>query len=189
MLPDGSRLISRSEYPLLGDHNISNGLAAALAAAAAGADSGSIAQGLRSFKSLRHRLEPIREVSGVLWINDSKATNVYSTKVAVAAMQRPFVLMLGGQGKGESYSTLSAAVQLGCHTIVAYGDERVRISEELGDVVPVHQVADFAAAVNRARSLAKAGDVVLLSPACASFDQFQDFEERGEVFRDIVEAL
>ena len=182
-------LISRSRLPLLGDHNVSNALAAALAATAAGADSNTVAQGLESFRSLSHRLEPIGEVAGVLWINDSKATNISSTEVAARAMTRPFVLLMGGRGKGEAYSRLAPTIQQGCHDIVTYGEEKGKIAHELSDVVPVHEVASFDAAFDRARSLAIEGDVVLLSPACASFDQFSDFEERGNVFREMVEAL
>lgn len=182
-------MAQRSDISLLGDHNVSNGLAATLAAMAAGATVKQIRGGLETFRSLSHRLEPIREIDGVLWINDSKATNVPSTVVAATAMTRPYVLLLGGQGKGEPYSNIEAVLQNGCHDVVAYGDERERIAYALGATVPVHVEALFEVAVARARSLAIAGDVVLLSPACASFDQFSDFEERGEVFRKIVEAF
>jgi UDP-N-acetylmuramoylalanine--D-glutamate ligase len=146
-------------------------------------------RGLESFRPLSHRLEPVGEVNGVLWINDSKATNVASTEVAVAAMTRPFVLLLGGQGKGEAYTRLASVLGKDCHDVVAYGDERGRISAELGEEFPVHSELAFESAVALAGSLANVGDAVLLSPACASFDQFSDFEERGRVFREIVEAL
>ncbi len=189
LVVNGATLAQRSDISLLGDHNVSNGLAATLAAMAAGATVKQIRGGLETFRSLSHRLEPIREIDGVLWINDSKATNVPSTVVAATAMTRPYVLLLGGQGKGEPYSNIEAVLQNGCHDVVAYGDERERIAYALGATVPVHVEALFEVAVARARSLAIAGDVVLLSPACASFDQFSDFEERGEVFRKIVEAF
>jgi UDP-N-acetylmuramoylalanine--D-glutamate ligase len=186
-----NRLIARSELLVLGDHNVANGLAAALAVAATGKGIGpsQIKRGLSSFRPLRHRLEPIREVNGVLWINDSKATNVASTEVAAKAMTRPFVLVLGGQGKGEAFASLAPALERGCHDVVAYGDEREKIAAELGEVLPVHSEVVFEAAVARAGALANVGDVVLLSPACASFDQFPNFEERGRAFREIVEAL
>jgi UDP-N-acetylmuramoylalanine--D-glutamate ligase len=185
----GHPLIRRSAFHLLGEHNISNALAAALAATAAGVEREPITRGLESFRSLSHRLEPIREVRDVLWINDSKATNVSSTEVAVRSMTRPYVLLMGGRGKGETYSRLTSMVQRGCRGVIAYGEESEKIAKELGDAVPVQMEASFEAAVTRARSLATPGDVVLLSPACASFDQFSDFEERGRVFREIVEAL
>ena len=189
LLLNGTPLLARASFPLLGDHNVSNALAAALAASAAGADRVAVARGLESFRSLRHRMEPIREVAGVLWVNDSKATNISSTKVAVRAMVRPFVLILGGQGKGEAYSEIASVLSPGCHDLVAYGEEGERIKNELGDTVPIHVEVSFEAAVARAGALGVAGDVVLLSPACASFDQFSDFEERGDVFRQMVEAL
>jgi UDP-N-acetylmuramoylalanine--D-glutamate ligase len=189
LLMDGEPLISRSELPLLGDHNVSNALAAALAAKAAGAAPAQIVRGLGSFRSLSHRLEPIREIDDVLWINDSKATNVSSTEVALRAMSRPYVLLLGGLGKGEAYSRLALEIQRGCHDVIAYGDDREKIAHELSDAAPVHLEETIGAAVARARTLSNAGDVVLLSPACASFDQFSDFEERGRVFRDMVEAF
>ncbi len=189
LMLNGNPLISRSDFPLLGDHNIANGLAATLAVTTAGIEPGKIGEGLRSFRPLSHRLEPVREVNGVLWINDSKATNVASTEVAVAAMTRPFVLLLGGQGKGEAFSRLASLSGKGCHDVVAYGDERVKIAAELGEKLPVHSELTFESAVALAGSLANVGDAVLLSPACASFDQFSDFEERGRVFREFVEAL
>lgn len=189
LMVNGRTVLARSRFPLLGDHNVSNALAAAIAAIAAGADSGAVSRGLESFRSLRHRLEPIREVAHVLWINDSKATNISSTMVAVQAMTRPFVLIMGGRGKGEGYSKIAQLLKPRCHNIVAYGEESDKIAAELGVAVPAHKEASFEAAVDRARSLAVEGDVVLLSPACASFDQFSNFEERGDVFREMVEAL
>jgi UDP-N-acetylmuramoylalanine--D-glutamate ligase len=189
LILQGETLMSRSSFPLLGDHNVSNALAAALAATAAGADKCAVAKGMEFFRPLRHRLEPVREIAGVLWINDSKATNISSTEVAVRAMVRPFVLIMGGHGKGEAYTRLAPILIPGCHDVIAYGEEGEKVADELGDTLPVHVDLSFEAAVVRARALAMAGDVVLLSPACASFDQFSDFEERGNVFREIVEAL
>ena len=185
----GEPLLTKSSFPLLGEHNLSNALAAALAATLAGADSGAVAKGLMSFRSLPHRLEPIREIEGVLWINDSKATNVSSTEVAVRAMARPFVLIMGGQGKGEAYSRFAPLLAPFCHDVVAYGEEGQKVEDELKSNLPVHVEVSFGAAVVRARSLAVEGDVVLMSPACASFDQFSNFEERGDFFREIVEAM
>jgi len=189
LLVNGGELITRSRFPLLGDHNVSNALAAALAAAEVGADPRMIASGLSSFRSLPHRLEPLREVAGVLWINDSKATNISSTEVAVQAMTQPFVLLLGGRGKGEPYTRLAQHIVKYCHDIVAYGEDREKVSRDLGEVLPTHVEVSFEAAFERARSLAVEGDVVLLSPACASFDQFLNFEQRGDTFREMVDAL
>jgi UDP-N-acetylmuramoylalanine-D-glutamate ligase len=109
-------------FPLLGDHNVANALAASLAAREAGADPTRLAAGLRSFKAIPHRVEPIREVDGVLWINDSKSTNVTSTEVAVTALERPFVLLLGGRHKGAPYSPLIPLLKGRCRAVVAYGE-------------------------------------------------------------------
>ncbi len=185
----GQDLIARDSLPLLGDHNVSNALAAALAATSVGAHAASIARGLQSFEPLRHRLEPIREVDGVLWINDSKATNVASTAVAVRAMTRPFALLMGGRGKGEAYSRLATLLASNCKSIVAFGEDKERIARELGDAVPVQLQPSLSHAISVAGSFCRSGDVVLLSPACASFDQFTNFEERGDVFRKAVESL
>lgn len=184
----GAELLARSELPLLGDHNVANSLAAALAASAAGIESGAIAQGIRSFKPIRHRLEPIREVGGVLWINDSKATNVASTLVALAAMERRYVLIAGGRPKGEGYAALREELG-GCRAVVAYGEAGAAIAGALDDLVSVVRVGPFDDAVARAGAIAQSGDAVLLSPASASFDQFTDYEERGERFRNLVEVI
>ncbi len=189
LVMSGERLLERAQLPLLGDHNVSNALAAALAASAAWAEVGEAARGLESFRPLPHRLEPLREVAGVLWINDSKATNVSSTTVALAAMSRPFVLIAGGRPKGEAYAPLVPLLEGSCRAVVAYGEGREVIAGELGHVVSVHVAPGFGEAVESARRLAQEGEVVLLSPACASFDQFTDYEERGRTFRELVEAM
>lgn len=184
----GAPLLARAKLALLGDHNVANALAAALAVYVAGAAADAIAASLATFRPLPHRLEPIRDVGGVRWVNDSKATNVASTTVAVKAMQGPFLLILGGRHKGESYRRLAAILVGGCRAVVAYGEAREQIVRELADAVPTHSEEAFDDAVARAAALARAGDTVLLSPACASFDQFASYEERGDRFRRLVEA-
>jgi UDP-N-acetylmuramoylalanine--D-glutamate ligase len=182
-------LLERAELPLLGDHNVANALAAALAVqAAASAPIAALAEGLRSFRPLAHRLEPVREVRGVLWINDSKATNLGSTEVALAAVDRPSVLLLGGRHKGESYRRLIPALAR-CRGVVAYGESRPLVVADLGGAVPVSEAAGFDEALQRAAALAVPGDAVLLSPACSSYDQFRNYEERGARFRALVEAM
>lgn len=181
-------LLLRGRFPLLGEHNVANALAAALAAQAAGVPSAVIAEGLASFRGLPHRLEPIREVAGVLWINDSKATNVASTLVALRAMTRPFVLIAGGRPKGEGFESLAEPLRDRCRGVLAYGEAAGGLAAGLSGPAPVEIVPRFADAVARARALARPGDAVLLSPACASFDQFANYEERGEIFRRLVEA-
>jgi UDP-N-acetylmuramoylalanine--D-glutamate ligase len=186
---DGEPLLARAELPLLGDHNVDNALAATLAARAAGATAEAIAAGLRSFRGLPHRLETVREVAGVLWINDSKATNVASTAVALRAMERPYVAILGGRHKGEPYTRLGALLGDRCRGIVAYGEAAALVAADLGGAAAVTVVPAFAEAVAAAGARARPGDAVVLTPACSSFDQFANYEERGAAFRRIVEAL
>jgi len=182
-------LVRRHELKLLGDHNVANALAAALAAHAAGVTPGQLAGGLRSFHGLPHRLEPVREVDGVLWINDSKATNIASTVVAVAALDCPFVLLLGGRHKGEPYTRLAPLLKARCRLVVAYGEAGPLVERDLAGAVPLERGGDFADVVARARRAARPGDAVLLSPACSSYDMFTDYEERGATFRRLVEAM
>ena len=183
-------LLPRDELPLLGDHNVANALAAALAARAAGADPARLAQGFRTFRAIPHRVEPVREVGGVLWINDSKSTNVTSTEVAVAALERPFVLLLGGRHKGAAYTPLIPLLAARCRAVVAYGEAEPLVVADLGAAVPVERAGrEFAAVLAAARRLARPGDAVLLSPACSSYDMFTNYEERGERFRAAVEAM
>jgi UDP-N-acetylmuramoylalanine--D-glutamate ligase len=182
-------LLARAELPLLGDHNVANALAAGLAARAAGVRTDAIAEGLRRFRAIAHRVEPIREVNGVLWINDSKSTNVTSTEVAIRALDRPFVLLLGGRHKGEPYTRLAPLLTERCRLVVAYGEAGARVEGDLKDAVPVSRGTTFDDVLRQARAAARAGDAVLLSPACSSYDMFDNYEQRGETFRAWVEAL
>lgn len=184
----GEPLLDRADLALLGDHNVANSLAAALAATAAGVPKDRIAAGLRSFRPLHHRLEPVREVGGVLWVNDSKATNVASTAVAVAAMERPFILIAGGRPKGGGFADLRALLE-NCRGVVAYGEAGPTLERDLGGTVTVRAVERFDDALALAAEQCRPGDVVLLSPACASFDQFSSYGERGDRFKFRVEAL
>jgi len=188
---DDVALVHASELRLLGAHNRANALAAALAAYAAGVPIDALRAGLRSFGPLPHRLEPVVERDGVLWINDSKATNVDATRVALRSMTRPTIVLLGGRPKGEAYGALAPALDAHARAVLVYGEAGATIEAELsGRVgVPVERVdGPFEAVVARAASLARPGDAVLLSPACASFDMFRDYEERGRRFRELAEA-
>ncbi len=185
----GQSLLPRDELRLLGDHNVANALAAALAVHEAGVAPGVIAEGLRSFRALPHRLEPVREVNGVLWINDSKATNIASTVVAVEAMSRPFVLLLGGRHKGEPYTRLAPLLRPKCRLVIAFGEAGPIVERDLGGQVPLERGTTFADVVARARRAAQPGDAVLLSPACSSYDMFKNYEERGATFRQLAEAM
>jgi len=189
----GEPLLARRELTLFGDHNVANALAASLAVMTADESlrtpesRARIAAGLRGFTALKHRLEVAGEYGGVLWINDSKATNVSSTLVAVEGMTRPTVLLLGGRHKGEPYTALAPAIKRNCRAVIAYGESADIVVKDLGGLVPVERSgSDFATVIARARALAKPGDAVLLSPACSSYDMFNNYEERGAEFKRLA---
>ncbi|MEQ1856230.1 MAG: UDP-N-acetylmuramoyl-L-alanine--D-glutamate ligase [Longimicrobiales bacterium] len=188
---DRETLLPASDLPLIGRHNVDNALAAALTARLAGAGAAGIAQGLRSVRPLPHRLEPVADRGGVLWVNDSKATNVAATKSALASLDRPVVILLGGKDKGEPFAPLASALLGRARAVLAYGAVGPRIVSELrgelGDQVPVELLgSDFAAVVTRASGLARSGDVLLLSPACSSYDMFDNYEQRGRRFAELA---
>ena len=190
---DDAPLLERDELALLGDHNVANALAAALAVIVADEAHATpdararIAQGLRSFRALEHRLELVGEHGGVQWINDSKATNVSSTRVALEGMTRPYVLLLGGRHKGEAYTTLAGPFRAHGMRVLAYGESAPIVEQDLGGLVPVERVAgSFAEVVSRARAIAAAGGAVLLSPACSSYDMFDNYAQRGREFRRLA---
>jgi UDP-N-acetylmuramoylalanine--D-glutamate ligase len=185
----GQPLLARADLPLLGEHNVANALAAALAVHATGVPHAAIAAGLPTFRALVHRMEPVREHEGVLWVNDSKATNIASTLVAVRAMSRPYVLLLGGRHKGEPYTALLEAFGPHLVAVVAYGESGDLVRHDLGEAIRVERVVDLPAAVACAQALVPADGAVLLSPACSSYDQFPNYEVRGATFRALVEAL
>ena len=172
-------LISAQELPLLGRHNLGNALAASITARLAGANAEGLRSGLRTARPLPHRLEPVAELNGVLWVNDSKATNVSATRSALESLDRPVVLLLGGTDKGEDFSRLvpdGADVR----SVIAYGAAGSRIASEVSGSDLVE--GGLENAVPRAVAVAQPGDVVLLSPACSSFDEFENYEERGRIF-------
>jgi UDP-N-acetylmuramoylalanine--D-glutamate ligase len=183
------RLLERDRLPLLGEHNVANALAAALIVRELGGSPVAMGAALASFRAIEHRVEPVREVNGVLWINDSKSTNVTSTEVAVTALDRPFVLLLGGRHKGEPYTRLGPLLRERCRAVVAYGESGDLVERDLRDAVKVVRAGAFEDVVKTAAGLARAGDAVLLSPACSSYDMFNNYEERGATFRALVEAL
>jgi UDP-N-acetylmuramoylalanine--D-glutamate ligase len=179
---------SRDDIHLLGSHNVANALASILTVHAVGVSLEGLDRGLASFHPLPHRLEPVATVDGVVWINDSKATNVVSTSMATAALDAPFVLLLGGRHKGAPYTSLAPTLQH-CRAVVAYGEAAPIIVRDLTGTVPVYQESRFEDVLTRARDLAREGDAVLLSPACSSFDMFTNYEERGATFREAVGRL
>ncbi len=183
-------LLARHDLPLLGMHNVANALAAALAvmqadpAYASDAARARITAGLRSFRPPAHRLEVVGEFADVQWINDSKATNVASTRVALESMTRPAILLLGGRHKGEPYSSLLPLIAQHCLRVLAYGEAADEIMADLGGRgAPVERVlGGFDAVTARARALAEPGTAILLSPACSSYDMFANYQERGAAF-------
>jgi UDP-N-acetylmuramoylalanine--D-glutamate ligase len=189
----GAPLLERRDFPLLGQHNVGNALAASLAVMVADrahqtqkARKG-IASALKSFRSLPHRLELVGEFGGVQWINDSKATNVSSAAVAIDGMERPTVLLLGGRHKGEAYTPLADPVRRKVKRVIAYGEAAPIIATDLRPVVDVVRLgSDFGEVMEAARAAARAGEAVLLSPACSSYDMFSNYEERGERFRELA---
>ncbi len=182
------RLLPLAELALPGPHNVSNFLAAATAASLMEIKTPAISQVLKSFAGLPHRLELLGTLNTVPYYNDSKATNIASAKVALESFDGPVILILGGSDKGADYSELLPAMTGKVRQVVTYGEVGLRMAELFQGVIPLHFEQLFEAAVNRARDAAKAGDTVLLSPACASYDQFAGFEQRGAAFRQIVEA-
>jgi len=177
------RLVERGELLILGLHNTANALAAAVTARLLGADLESVRDGLRTFGAPAHRLEVVGERDGVRWINDSKATNLASTRVAVRSMDRPTVLLMGGRHKGEPYAELISDLQARVRTVVTFGEAGPDIAAALEDRIPLERVdGGLKAAVARAASLAEPGDAILLAPACSSYDEFPNFERRGEAF-------
>jgi UDP-N-acetylmuramoylalanine--D-glutamate ligase len=177
--------------PLLrGAHNRENAAAATAAARALGVPDDAIAEALRTFPGVEHRIETVADVGGVLWVNDSKATNVAAALRALASFPgRRLHVILGGRGKHESYAPLAEALGDGDRAYVI-GEAAPEIAEALATAaIPFESAGTLAVAVGAAASNARPGDVVLLSPACASFDQFTSFEHRGEEFRRLVAKL
>jgi UDP-N-acetylmuramoylalanine--D-glutamate ligase len=172
-----------------GAHNRQNAMAAAAACLARGLDADAVAAGLRTFSGVVHRLERIAVRDDVEWINDSKATNVASTIVALEAIDRPVHLIAGGRGKQQDFSPLAGEVAARCRGVYLIGEATAELTEALGPAgVPLRDAGDLEHAVALARAAAGPGEVVLLSPACASYDQYPDFEARGDHFRALAEA-
>ena len=188
---EGSRIsvIARSEVPLLGAHNIENCLAAVSAAAILGADFRNVARSIAEFPGVEHRLEFVAEVNGVRYFNDSKATNVDATTKALESFEGNVVLILGGKDKGSDYTVLCPLLKERVKAVLLIGAAGEKIERQLGNVVTMHRCQTLTRAVEVAPSLTTRGDVVLLAPACASFDQFENYEHRGRFFKELVRGL
>ena len=176
-------LLPEDKLTTLGRHNTANALAASLVARLAGATATSITQGLKGFRPLPHRLEPVGNTGGLRWVNDSKATNVAATSGALGSLEGPLVLMLGGKDKGEELEPLRLALHQGIRAVVLYGEARERLATALLGSTSLHIVdGSFDEAVATARELSEKGDILLLSPACSSFDMFENYVARGSRF-------
>lgn len=179
--------IDTAKLQIKGLHNAYNAMAASLAALAAGVSPAKIRRSLYDFAPVEHRLEPVLEKDGVLWINDSKATNVDSVFYALESMTRPVVWIAGGTDKGNDYTPLKAFAREKVHTLVCMGLDNAKLVREFTGVVPeVISTDSLDAALTACKKAARPGDVVLLSPACASFDLFKNYENRGELFKEWV---
>jgi UDP-N-acetylmuramoylalanine--D-glutamate ligase len=189
----GQALLATGELSLRGRHNLQNAMASAAVCLGRGLDIEAVRAGLRSFAGVPHRLEQLRSRNGVLFINDSKATNVASTRVALEAMAEERLsvhLILGGQGKAQDFTALRGSIAEICSAVYLIGEDASTIGPTIAtEQLEVHMCGDLEQALSLAAATAVQGDVVLLSPGCASFDQFADFEARGERFRELVERL
>jgi len=183
------QLIAADQLKIKGNHNLQNALAALALGHAIGLPLDNMLETLKEFKGLKHRTQFVAEIDGVNWINDSKATNVGATIAALTGLPGKHVLIAGGEAKGADFSELAEVVKQHCRAVVLIGKDAEKIRSILPDAVPVEMATDMQAAVSIARSLAISGDNVLLAPACASFDMFENFEHRGDVFIASVEAL
>jgi UDP-N-acetylmuramoylalanine--D-glutamate ligase len=180
---------SMAHSALRGVHNLENAMAAATMALLAGAAPAAVQAALEEFPGLPHRLQLVREKDGVAWVDDSKGTNVGAVVKSLASMPGQVILLAGGVDKGGSYEPLRALVRSRVKRLVVFGEAREKIRSALGGETETVVVDDLAQAVAAAAAVARAGDSVLLSPACASFDMFRDYADRGERFAALVEAL
>jgi UDP-N-acetylmuramoylalanine--D-glutamate ligase len=178
-----------AEITLAGKHNVENVLAAVCAARLAGVSSEVIRSAVAAFKAVEHRLECVREVAGVKYYNDSKATNVDATAKAIEAFAGGVHVILGGKDKDSDYGTLAPLLREKVKTVITIGSAAEKIERQLAGVVKIESAETLARAVAKTQELSVAGDVVLLAPACASFDQFENYEHRGRVFKELVMAL
>jgi UDP-N-acetylmuramoylalanine--D-glutamate ligase len=184
-----SNVLPVRDISIPGLHNLYNAMAAVLAVKARGIATASARASLRNFRGVEHRLEFVRELRGVRFVNDSKATNVDSVWYALQSFDRPLVLLLGGRDKGNDYGRLTDLVRRHVHAIVAIGESAETVEQAFRDVVPVRRADTMPRAVDTAVALSRPGETVLLSPACASFDWFENYEHRGKVFKQLVMDL
>ena len=186
----GEPLMAAADIRIRGPHNRANAMAAAAVCLARGVPAGAVREGLETFAGVPHRLEEIATVGDVLYVNDSKATNVASAEVAINSFAGGVHLIAGGRGKGSDYSPLAAPVRERCRAVYVIGETAAALHEALAPTgVPITDAGDLERAFAAAHEAARPGDVVLLSPGCASYDQYRSYEERGDHFRGLVEML
>jgi UDP-N-acetylmuramoylalanine--D-glutamate ligase len=182
-------LLAASSLRILGRHNWANALAALALGEASGLPREGMLKVLREYTGLPHRSQWVADFNGVTWLNDSKATNPGATLAALKGLDRPVVLIAGGQGKGADFSVLREAIETQAKALILLGEDAQEMASKLSGAAPIVQVGSMAEALAQSASLAAAGDYVLLSPACASFDMFSGYAERGRVFMDLVREL
>jgi UDP-N-acetylmuramoylalanine--D-glutamate ligase len=182
-------LIRAEEIAIKGVHNLENAMAASAMALLAGCPAWAVKESLKEFQGLEHRLEFVRELGGVRYINDSKGTNVGAVVKSIESFKEPLILIAGGRDKAGDFSELRDLISKKVKAVVLIGEAADKINAALGDITGTFTAADLREAVTLSRSMAQRGDVVLLSPACASFDMFRDFEDRGRQFKEIVTEL
>jgi UDP-N-acetylmuramoylalanine--D-glutamate ligase len=183
---DDVPLLRTDELGLRGPHNVRNAMAAAAVVLARGLDADAVRAGLKTFAGVPHRLVEVAIRDGITYVNDSKATNVAAALVALASFEVPVHAIMGGRGKEEDYAPLRDAVAGHAAAVYLIGEEAGPLAAALDGTVPLHRCGDLEHAVAAARAAARAGEVVLLAPACASYDQYDDFEARGEAFRSLA---
>ena len=183
---EGEPLLEAGEVALSGRHNLANALAALALAEAAGIGLEPAVTALQNFRGLPHRMQVVAQIDGVSWINDSKGTNVGATEAAITGLEGPLILLAGGDGKGADFTCLRQSVSAKVKVAILFGRDRQRLAEALSPVTETVMAGNLEAAMALARERASAGDKVLLSPACASLDQFENYQVRGERFESLV---
>ena len=177
------------DLSLPGKHNLSNALAAATAAQILGIPNNNISSVLSTFPGVSHRLEKVAEINGVKYINDSKATNLDAVQVALESFSQPIILLLGGLDKGGDFRSLLPHTHKYLKTVIAFGQAKELILLSIGDAVRSTSAIDLNDALSLAQDYSQPGDIVLLSPGCSSFDQYDNFEHRGNHFKDLINAM
>jgi UDP-N-acetylmuramoylalanine--D-glutamate ligase len=185
-------LMSLADFPLEGKHNAANALAAFALSSAIGLDSDACAKALRTFKALHHRMEKVSSKNGINWVNDSKATNIGACIAALEGYDEKVILVAGGEGKGQDMNELAPVIQAKAKAVILIGKDAPQIEaaiNQLPEIVPTYHAQDMQEVAAIASHVAKAGDTVLLSPACASLDQYKNYQDRGNQFAAAIEAL